>query len=100
MFAGDDTYLLLALGQIAPATGSLISDFLGLRSCVKLLGNSTPVVLHEEEERGQGTLGSIGVRGSALALLLVTARAGIAQQTALIKGVGDVIGQMREVEVG
>lgn len=57
-------------------------------------------MLHIEEEWGQSTLGSIGVRASRALALPLVARDAVAQQTALIKGVGDVAGEVREVEVG
>lgn len=80
--------------------GPLLGNILGLRLWAKVLGDLRPVVLHVEEERSQSTLGRIGISASrALALPLVT-RGAVAQQTALIERVGDVAGEMREVEVG
>lgn len=93
---GMSTYLLLDFRHLSPTASTLVRDFLRLSIGAQLLSNTGAVVLHVEEEGGQGALGSVGVRGSTLALLLLAhfglgARAGgtRTKQARLIQRAGD-----------
>lgn len=96
------TYLLLGFFHLGPAAGTLIGDLLGLRVGTQVLSNDGTVVLHVEEERGEGALGSVRVRGSALALLLpirvrIRARARGAS-TRAIESAGNATGEVAQVK--
>ena len=70
------TYHFLRIGHGRPAASSLIRHLLGPSRRAQLLGDLGSVVVHVQEERSQGALGGVRVRGRALALLLVAGTLG------------------------